>query len=214
MTSIFLYYANICDYVRIGVLMIAVFFVFKAPITFIICYIISALCDAVDGNLARAFNQCSRLGAVLDMITDRAGTTILITALAVLYPTYAPICCLITFIDICSHWTHMYTSLIKGGESHKICSNPILHWYYTRSVLFTLCLCNEATFVMWYIRFFAQTNEYKWIIEGTPFLWYLLNTLLIISTPLCILKNLINIVQWYEAAKDLVDWEVQQNKSN
>ncbi|ELP88456.1 CDP-diacylglycerol--inositol 3-phosphatidyltransferase, putative [Entamoeba invadens IP1] len=214
MSNIFLYYANICDYIRILFLVVGVFFVFKAPVSFIICYCVSALCDAIDGNLARAFNQCSRLGAVLDMVTDRAGTTILITALAVLYPTYAPICCLITFVDICSHWTHMYCSLLRGVESHKIVTNPILKFYYTRSILFTLCLANEATFVMWYIRYFAQTDDYKPLITNCPFLWYLLNFLLIIATPLCVVKNLINLVQWYEAAKDLVDYEETHRKPN
>ncbi|KAL7718363.1 CDP-diacylglycerol--inositol 3-phosphatidyltransferase [Entamoeba marina] len=212
MTSIFLYYANICDYVRIAVLVVAMFFVLTYPLAFIICYIISAACDAIDGNLARAFNQCSRLGAVLDMITDRAGTTILITSLAILYPTYAPFCCLITFIDICSHWTQMYTSLVSGNESHKICKNPIMIWYYTKPVLFTLCLANEATYVMWYIRYFALTPDYVWIIEALPFLWYLLNGLLLLSTPLCIVKNIINVIQWVEAAKELVDYEVSIKK--
>ena len=82
-------------------------------------------------------------------------------------------------------------------------------WYYTRPVLFTLCLANEATFVMWYMRHFAQTPEFN-INVDYPFLWYLLNGLLILSTPLCIVKNFINLVQWYEAAKDMVEYETEQ----
>lgn len=212
MTSIYLYYANICDYIRIAMLIISVFFVQKAPLFFITCYFISAICDAIDGNLARHFHQLSRLGAVLDMITDRASTTILITALATLYPSWMPICCLITFIDICSHWTQMYTSLIKGNESHKMCTNKILNWYYTKPVLFTLCFANEATYICWYLRYYAQQPEYQFIMNACPFLWYLDNVLLIILTPLCVVKNIINIIQWWEASKELVQWEETNKK--
>ena len=212
MTSIFAYYANICDYIRIGILLVSVFFVRTSPLFFIICYFISAICDAIDGNLARHFNQCSRLGAVLDMITDRASTTILITALALLYPTWTPILCLITFIDICSHWTQMYTSLVKGNDSHKKCTNKILNWYYTKPVLFTLCFANECTYICWYLRHYAQQPEYDYIMKPLPFLWYLDNGLIIILTPLCILKNLINIVQWWEASKELVAWEENEKQ--
>ena len=150
----------------------------------------------------------SRLGAVLDMVTDRAGTTILITGLAILYPTFAPLWCLVTFVDICSHWSHMYNSLLQGEQSHKECTSPILRWYYSRWVLFTLCLANEATFVMWYIRAWAYTEPYDWIVAAAPALGWLLDALLLVATPLCVVKNLINIVQWIEAAQHLVAFEV------
>ena len=34
-------------------------------------YVVSCLLDAVDGHAARALGQTSRLGAILDMVTDR-----------------------------------------------------------------------------------------------------------------------------------------------
>jgi hypothetical protein len=37
-------------------------------------YCISCLLDAVDGQAARALDQTSKFGAVLDMVTDRYGT--------------------------------------------------------------------------------------------------------------------------------------------
>ena len=37
-----------------------------------VAYVISALLDAVDGQAARALGQTSKLGAMLDMITDRS----------------------------------------------------------------------------------------------------------------------------------------------
>lgn len=36
-----------------------------------VTYIISCLLDAVDGQAARALGQTSKLGAILDMVTDR-----------------------------------------------------------------------------------------------------------------------------------------------
>ncbi|KAF9435240.1 hypothetical protein BGZ76_006655 [Entomortierella beljakovae] len=38
-------------------------------------YSISQLLDAVDGHAARYFNQCSKFGAVLDMVTDSSLTS-------------------------------------------------------------------------------------------------------------------------------------------
>ena len=51
------------DYVRIAALVVGVFFMTNSPVVFICCYAFSALCDAVDGNLARHFNQCPRARA-------------------------------------------------------------------------------------------------------------------------------------------------------
>lgn len=36
-----------------------------------VTYVISCLLDAVDGQAARALGQTSKLGAILDMVTDR-----------------------------------------------------------------------------------------------------------------------------------------------
>lgn len=36
-----------------------------------VAYCVSALLDAVDGQVARALGQTSKFGAILDMVTDR-----------------------------------------------------------------------------------------------------------------------------------------------
>lgn len=46
-----------------------------------IAYAVSALLDAVDGHAARAFGQTSKFGAVLDMVTDRYVTYLMISSL-------------------------------------------------------------------------------------------------------------------------------------
>lgn len=44
-------------------------------------YGVSCLLDAVDGMAARALNQTSKFGAVLDMVTDRCVSTFLRSSL-------------------------------------------------------------------------------------------------------------------------------------
>ena len=48
-------------------------------------YCISAILDVADGMAARAFNQTSKLGGVLDMVTDRL---VLLTFIIVTFFTY------------------------------------------------------------------------------------------------------------------------------
>ena len=73
-TQILCYYANIMDYFRIIAAMYAFYVSKKDPICFIICYFISFILDAFDGMVARAAHQTSKLGATLDMVTDRIST--------------------------------------------------------------------------------------------------------------------------------------------
>jgi CDP-diacylglycerol--inositol 3-phosphatidyltransferase len=39
--------------------------------------------DAIDGHAARFFNQCSRFGAALDMVSDRASVALIFMVLAI-----------------------------------------------------------------------------------------------------------------------------------
>ncbi|KAK6029208.1 Sec63 domain protein [Ostertagia ostertagi] len=57
------------------------------PFTAMFCYALSAGLDAVDGMVARKYNQSSRFGAMLDQLTDRCGTMALCMALCRFYPT-------------------------------------------------------------------------------------------------------------------------------
>ncbi|KAG1461247.1 hypothetical protein G6F46_003551 [Rhizopus delemar] len=100
-------------------------------------YCISCLLDAVDGNAARYFDQCSKFGSVLDMVTDS------------------------------SHYMHMYSSMVSGSSSHKKISEEqswYLRIYYTNNiVLFIMCAGNELFFVLLYIlNFSGALNVYWW----------------------------------------------------
>jgi cardiolipin synthase (CMP-forming) len=53
----------------------------------ILCFAVAALCDGVDGYVARRFNQRSELGAILDPLADKL---LLVSAIVVLSFDHAP----------------------------------------------------------------------------------------------------------------------------
>lgn len=71
--NVFLFVPNLIGYARI-VLMLVAFYYMTNENTYqftVVCYLLSQLLDAFDGHAARLLGQCSRLGAMLDMLTDR-----------------------------------------------------------------------------------------------------------------------------------------------
>lgn len=100
-------------------------------------YLLSAILDAVDGPVARAYGQSSKFGAMLDMLTDRCATLCLLVVLAHFYPSWMIAFQLSAAIDIWSHWLHMHAAMMVGKTSHKNVdqtSNPVLRLYYTSRV--------------------------------------------------------------------------------
>ena len=102
-------------------------------------YSVSAILDALDGWAARKFQQSTRFGAVLDMVTDRCATTCLLVFLATAKPAYSMIFQGLISLDFASHYLHMYATLVMGGqgESHKNVSSSrsrIMNLYYTNKV--------------------------------------------------------------------------------
>ena len=142
-------------------------------------YSVSCLLDALDGWAARRFNQSTRFGAVLDMITDRCTTTCLLVFLATAKPAYSMIFQCLISLDFASHYIHMYSTLSMGGqqESHKNVSAErswIMNLYYTNKVriatrecginadstvqvvLFIACALNELFFIALYLLCFSS----------------------------------------------------------
>lgn len=78
------------------------------------------MCDELDGRFARMLNQCSTLGSVLDMVTDRVATSCLLAVLCVLYPRLLLPLLALLMLDIFSHWFQMYSTLAMGSASHKV----------------------------------------------------------------------------------------------
>ncbi len=101
-------------------------------------YSISCLLDALDGYAARYFEQSTRFGAVLDMVTDRCTTACLLVFLASAFPRWSIVFQGLISLDLASHYMHMYATLVMGdGGSHKSVDKSrsfILNLYYTNKV--------------------------------------------------------------------------------
>jgi CDP-diacylglycerol--inositol 3-phosphatidyltransferase len=109
------------------------------PRTCSILYSVSCLLDALDGYAARAFEQSTRFGAVLDMVTDRCTTACLLVFLSSAWPRWALVFQGLISLDLASHYIHMYATLIMSGgdASHKKVDKSrswILNLYYTNKV--------------------------------------------------------------------------------
>jgi phosphatidylglycerophosphate synthase len=109
------------------------------PRTCSLLYSISCLLDALDGMAARYFDQKTKFGAVLDMVTDRCTTTCLLVFLASAFPRWSIIFQGLISLDLASHYMHMYATLSMGGqdESHKKVDESrswILKQYYSNNV--------------------------------------------------------------------------------
>jgi CDP-diacylglycerol--inositol 3-phosphatidyltransferase len=107
------------------------------PRTCSILYSISCLLDALDGYAARYFEQSTKFGAVLDMVTDRCTTACLLVFLSSAFPRWAIVFQGLLSLDFASHYMHMYSSLSAGNSSHKNVDKSqswLLNLYYTNRV--------------------------------------------------------------------------------
>jgi CDP-diacylglycerol--inositol 3-phosphatidyltransferase len=132
------------------------------PRTCALLYTVSCLLDALDGYAARKYNQSTKFGAVLDMVTDRCTTTCLLVFLSTAMPRWSMVFQLLISLDFTSHYMHMYATLAMGGSgnSHKNIDakrSKIMHLYYTnRTVLFVCCAFNELFFIALYLLAFSS----------------------------------------------------------
>ncbi|KAK3113620.1 phosphatidylinositol synthase 1 (CDP-alcohol phosphatidyltransferase1) [Teratosphaeriaceae sp. CCFEE 6253] len=160
--NIFLFVPNLIGYARILLAIASLYFMPLHPRRCSFLYSISCLMDALDGIAARKFQQSTRFGAVLDMVTDRCTTTCLLVFLATAKPAYSMIFQGLISLDLASHYMHMYATLSMGGsgESHKNVSverSWIMNKYYTNKiVLFTFCALNELFFIALYLLCFSS----------------------------------------------------------
>jgi len=170
-------------------------------------YLLSQFLDAFDGHAARALQQCTKFGAVLDMVTDRCSTMGMLIVLASFYPKYQFIFICVTVLDISSHWVQVYSNL-SLGQSHKTVKetgNFFLRLYYTsRPVLFTMCAGNELFFAMLYIMHFTT---------GPAVLGYgIVYWIAVICFPISFVKNSINVIQLVGGFDVLAELDVDERK--
>ncbi len=194
--DIFLYIPNLIGYGRVFSAILSFFLMDNHPMYFTLLYSISCLLDACDGWAARKYNQSSKFGAVLDMVTDRCTTSSLLCYLCKIYPDFTIVFQLLVSLDMASHYMHMYATLQTGGDSHKHVtkkSSWLLNLYYTnKNVLFTACLFNELFFLALYLINFNSFPAVFGIKFGV-FLAYF-------TLPLWAFKQFTNVVQLNRAA--------------
>ncbi|KAI5368059.1 Putative CDP-alcohol phosphatidyltransferase [Septoria linicola] len=175
--NIFLFIPNLIGYARIVLAIASLQFMPLHPRRCSFLYSISCLLDAADGVAARKYEQSTRFGAVLDMVTDRCTTTCLLVFLATAKPAYSVIFQLLISLDLASHYMHMYATLVMGGQtqSHKnvdASRSKLMHLYYTnKTVLFIVCALNELCFIGLYLLCFSSpflTPALRTPTETTP----------------------------------------------
>ncbi|KAL8746886.1 MAG: hypothetical protein Q9190_001151 [Brigantiaea leucoxantha] len=160
--NIFLFYPNIIGYSRIILAIASLYYMPLHPRTCSLLYSISCLLDAIDGIAARHFEQSTRFGAVLDMVTDRCTTSCLLVFLSSAFPRWALLFQGLISLDFASHYMHMYATLAMGdsGQSHKKVEkgrSRLLHLYYNnKTILFIFCTFNELFFIALYLLSFSS----------------------------------------------------------
>jgi CDP-diacylglycerol--inositol 3-phosphatidyltransferase len=155
--SVWLYLPNLIGYARVLTILGAAACGTDPALTapFFLLYATSYLLDAFDGPAARYLGQTSRFGAVLDMVTDRVSTALLLGLLAHAAGgsgrhAHAAGWLLLMMLDVAAHWVQMFSAGAAGAASHKELADepPLLTWYYRRHNLFAVCLLNESHLVL------------------------------------------------------------------
>lgn len=132
-------FSGLLGYMRIFLAIASLYYMPLHPRTCSILYSVSCLLDALDGYVARAYNQSTTFGAVLDMVTDRCTTACLLVFLSSAWPRWAIMFQGLISLDLASHYMHMYATLSMGGanQSHKKIDSSrswILYQYYNNRV--------------------------------------------------------------------------------
>jgi CDP-diacylglycerol--inositol 3-phosphatidyltransferase len=217
-TPVYLFIPNLIGYLRIIFAAVSFYYIYSNYWFFYLFYSLSAVLDMADGHAARKFNQTSKFGAVLDMITDRASTSCLIVVLAQFYEKYSWAFLFFIALDLMSHFARIYSSLIKGpGAGHKDVdakTPTLLRIYYSnRYVLAFLCFGNEGFFIMLYMyhwlsgpllnlgplaflaSYFGGAAGQLGLVPASTFLFF---------APIMAVKQYINLIQLVQSCKDLI----------
>eukprot|EP00656_Telonema_subtile_P018082 TRINITY_DN19743_c0_g1_i4.p1 TRINITY_DN19743_c0_g1~~TRINITY_DN19743_c0_g1_i4.p1 ORF type:complete len:182 (-),score=45.06 TRINITY_DN19743_c0_g1_i4:101-646(-) len=172
-------------------------------------YVSSFVLDLFDGMAARHFNQCSSLGGVLDMLTDRCSTAGLLVILTWRehWPQYRLVFLLCIVLDFSSHWCAMYSAAI-GGAHHKSAEATkdkffLMRWYYEVYAFFGYCCVGQEFF---YILLFvlAPGHNFNPVVAGvslSQLCWYGCG-------PAWALKQIVNVFQLTSSCYSLAEQDI------
>ncbi|KAJ3186544.1 CDP-diacylglycerol-inositol 3-phosphatidyltransferase [Gaertneriomyces sp. JEL0708] len=218
--NVFLFVPNLIGYARVILMFAALHYLTYDARIAMSFYTISCLLDALDGHAARYFQQTSRFGAVLDMVTDRSTTACLLVYLARQFPQFTLLFQSLIALDLSSHYLQMYSSLALGQGSHKNVDPKKTSWllrqYYTNNkVLFSICAGNELFFIALYLVGQWHVDDKgaqlawpagSWIpaVHGEYPLGYIVCiSLAALMFPIFAIKQFLNVVQMVGASRNL-----------
>lgn len=203
---IYLWIPNLIGYTRVVLTLLSIYYAFSDWIIFVVAYSVSAILDLFDGMAARKFDQCSKFGGILDMVTDRVSTNMLYIVLAVMFPKHYFVFAVLAGLDYSSHWAQMYAAAASGTH-HKVLEkdrNWLLRFYYSnRPFMFMNCVCQEAALIGLYAWYHAGAAGYS---QLSLYAYYLVVGCL----PLGGIKQLINVIQLMDACKQIVKVDVKE----
>ena len=168
-------------------------------------YFISFILDAFDGMAARAAHQTSKLGATLDMVTDRISTAGLLAVLSGFYPDHSTIFVYLIMLDVGSHWLQTHSGFLVNvkNDNHKNLGEKffLLRLYYTnRNVLGIVCLGAEVFLLLLYLNHFypeLMKNQYYLYFYYANFAIY-------------VFKQIISIIQIFGASSRIAVWDAKE----
>jgi CDP-diacylglycerol--inositol 3-phosphatidyltransferase len=204
--NVFLWVPNILDYLRVVFSVLGFWCGKTCPIFFLVTYFISFALDLFDGMAARHFNQCSRLGATLDMVIDRVSTSGLLMLLSQLYPTYSHYFIYLMMLDIGSHWLQTHSALIGVNVkqiNHKSLQEnfTIVRLYYTNKYcLFVVCFFAEIFLLLIYMKHFYFSK----------FECFSLNFFVYFCFAIYALKQYISVIQMISAAQRMAIVDIKE----
>ncbi|KAL4811074.1 CDP-alcohol phosphatidyltransferase-domain-containing protein [Aspergillus unguis] len=225
--NVFLFTPNLIGYARIILALVSLHYMPYHPRTCTLLYSTSYLLDALDGAAARHFNQSTRFGAVLDMVTDRCTTTCLLVFLASAFPRWSILFQGLISLDYSSHYVHMYATLAMGnGRGHKEVHGEwpwALRVYYSNSkILFAVCTLNELFFIALYLLSFssdtASSMEWSWSAaamesaRANKINAYWPGVLFSVCLPVMLYKQYVNVVQLVQASRLIALGDVEARR--
>eukprot|EP01026_Neomeris_dumetosa_P071131 TRINITY_DN7157_c0_g1_i2.p1 TRINITY_DN7157_c0_g1~~TRINITY_DN7157_c0_g1_i2.p1 ORF type:complete len:222 (-),score=8.85 TRINITY_DN7157_c0_g1_i2:281-946(-) len=202
------YLPNLIGYGRLICTMVSLWMAFSQPILASIIYFIGFGLDAVDGLAARKLNQTSTMGILLDMTTDRLSTTGLLCVLCIAYQRYYMVFISLIFIDIASHWTQMYATLLLGKTSHKDSADQgwLMNLYYHNRIFMGYC-CVACEVVYLALLIMCDVNSAKNVRNVGPGLDIALYAFL----PGFIIKQVVNVLQLLTSVDALNKYDLSKN---
>lgn len=202
--DIYAYYANVMDYFRVISAMYAFHIAKTSPVLFTITYFTSFILDAFDGMVARAYGQKSKLGATLDMVTDRISTAGLLCVLSGFYREWSTAFVYLIMLDVGSHWLQTHSGFLVDvkSDNHKNLEEKfwILNFYYkNRYGLGIVCLGAEIFLLMLYYLHFNM-----WLWDNPIF-----KCCLLVNFAIYALKQFISIVQILGASGRIANYDAK-----